>query len=186
MPELARYEPHLPAPVQDGASVSGLLLNLLAALILPEVVIPATMASYASSLATPDRLNVSLAIASNFTGTVKNTLEIIKLARDLGWIGSNSNDDLKRIANALYVKENNVDISISDLLKRVSSYTPESGSNSGQRVDLAQVLYNQYTTLYVDVPNVGKIPLTDALARGLFTGYFRFYDQIPLNGENGG
>jgi len=179
------YKPALVPAAATGSSLRGVVIDLLLAVVLPEAGLPLLFANFLTAITQPEKLNAYLGILNNLTGSINNVLQMIKLAQDIGFIGENQGDQLKRIADSLYCEVDGEEIGVACFIKKMATYTITEGEHEGESVDLAQVLYNMYSTMYFKLSDGTYIPLTDALTRLTLSGITRNYMTIPLNGGGG-
>lgn len=169
---------NLPAPIPrsyNSTSLAATIVELGLALVAPELGFPIILAQIASAVLVPEKLNEYLGVLDKSVSIINNLLSIIKSANELGLTGTKA-DALGRIADALYVKdENDQDISIATLLSHISESELPKQDGSYEPAPLGKVIARFSNALYWRDSNNNFIPLGESLGRVVLTNLLRSF-----------
>lgn len=172
---LVRASPAKITRPYSSTSLAATIVELGLAVVLPELGFPIILAQIAQAILVPEKLNEYLGVLDKSISIVNNLLSIIKTANELGLTGTQS-DALQRIADALYIKdENDEDVSIATLLSHISESELPKQDGSYEPAPLAKVIARFSNALYWRDSNNNFIPLGESLGRVVLTNLLRSF-----------
>lgn len=139
---MPRYNPKQLPGMVTATDVGLIGLELVTALLVPTVGVPATIATLLLVLARGATLLQYLNVVSQVIATTEDLLQIFVHLKELGLFGDPDDccEQLKRIADSLrHVKEDETEVSIADITKKLADDWVFTGPN-GQEIKVSESL----------------------------------------------